>query len=412
MKPIFIAASPNTQKDDLFVAAKQLLTPWNWYNKKSVEKFESQIEEYLGNGSNAIAIDSARSAFYTLLKTYGIGEGDEVLLPSFSCLVIANPVIWTGAKPIYVDVNEKDFNIDLNDLKKKISNRTKAVLIQHTFGFPIEVDKVRSIVGDKIKIIEDVAHALGGEYQGKKLGTLGDASVLTFGIEKVISTVRGGMIITKDKDHAIKIKKQVEATMKFPMKRLIISLKNPIIWTFIVPVYYVGIGKFTIGRVFTWFAHKLNLLGIMIEKCEYKTEKPDWLPARMPGALAELGINQLKKIDKYNNHRIRIAQIYSDKLNIHYSTPATSKHIYLRFPLLVDEVNNIQTELKKDRVVVGDWYKSILYAPQTSHELLNYNQGDTSKAEDIAKRIINLPTGINVSKQDAQRIADKVIKFI
>ncbi len=146
MKPIFIAASPNTEKDDLKLALKLLIQPWAWRkNDGSVKEFESKVSEYLG-GINAIALDSARSGFYLLLKAYGIGPGDEVILPSFSCLVIANPVLWVGAQPVYVDINKRTLNIDLEDLSRKISPKTKAVLVQHTFGLPVEIDKVRNIV--------------------------------------------------------------------------------------------------------------------------------------------------------------------------------------------------------------------------------------------------------------------------
>ncbi len=408
MKPVFIAASPNTEKDDVRLSLKLLFQPWSWRSDsdKSVQKFENMVSDY-HDGTNAIAVDSARSSFYLLLKAYGIGDGDEVVLPSFSCLVIANPVLWVGAKPVYVDIDPKNFNLDYEDLRMKVSSKTKAVLVQHTFGLPVDMDKIRQIVGPNVKIIEDAAHSLGGIYKGKKIGNIGDAAVLTFGIEKVISSVRGGMVLVKDPEIAKNIREMQNTLPSFSWSRILISLLNPILWTLITPVYYFGIGKYTIGRAFSLIAHNLGIMGIMIEDEEYHTQKPAWLPAKMPSALARLGINQFKKLDRFNNHRREIAEIYSKELGIDYKTPENSMHTYLRFSLLLEKekLEKFKQEAKKAHTVIGDWYKTILYAPDNSLEKLGYKKGDTPNAEKVSKQIVNLPTGINVDRVSAKRIA-------
>ncbi len=402
-----IAASPNTQFDDIQVALRQLVTPWNWFSEKPVREFERAIGDYhkLPEG---VALDSARSAFYLALKHYGVGPGDEVLLPAFTCLVIANPVIWLGATPIYVDIRESDFNLDIDDLKRKLTPRAKALLVQHTFGMPVDVSAVRRTVGSEVKIIEDLAHALGGLHQGQQLGTLGDAAVLTFGIEKVISSVRGGMLISHDQKLLEAVRSQVNHAPEFTRKRILVSLLNPIFWSLAKPLYYVGVGKFTLGKAFVWLAHKLNLLGNMIEECEYDTMKPAWLPARFPGALAQLGLRQLQKLEKFNTHRMKIASIYQQELNIAYPVPANSKHIYLRFPVLVGDGTLTRNKLRNKRIILGDWYKSILYAPERSWKLLRYAGGNAPVAERVARRIINLPTHINVNEAEAKRIAQAI----
>lgn len=407
MKPVFIAASPNTEKDDLKLAIRLLFQPWNWRkNDGSVKEFETQLSEYLG-GINAIAVDSARSGFYLLLKAYGIGPGDEVILPSFSCLVIANPVIWVGAKPVYVDINKKTLNIDLEDLSRKLSPKTKAVLVQHTFGLPVEIDKVRNIVGEKVKIVEDIAHSLGGMYKGERIGTIGDAAVATFGIEKVISTVRGGMVLTSDEKFAEILRQEQMNLPEFSMVKIKIALMNPVLWWFITPFYYLGFGKYTIGRAFSFFAHKFGIMGIMIERGEYNAQKPNWLPSRMPSAMARLGKRQLAKIDRFNEHRREIAKIYSNTLGIKFPVDDNSINIYLRFPVLVDpkKRNGIIKEAGKKHVVLGNWYRSILFAPESSLEKLGYKKGDTPNAEWVAERIINLPTGVNIAKEGASSLA-------
>jgi len=412
MKPVFIAASPNTEKDDLNLALKLLFQPWNWRkNDGSVKDFEIEMSEYLG-GINAIALDSARSGFYLLLKAYGIGPGDEVILPSFSCLVIANPVLWVGAKPVYVDINKRTLNIDLEDLSRKLSPKTKAVLVQHTFGLPVEMDKVRNIVGEKVKIVEDIAHSLGGEYKGKKIGTIGDAAVATFGIEKVISTVRGGMILTKDDKIAEGLRKEQLKLPEFSFVRIKTALLNPVLWWIITPFYYLGFGKYTIGKAFSYFAHKIGIMGIMIESEEYNAQKPNWLPSRMPSALARLGKRQLSKIDPFNEHRREIAKIYSDILGIKFPVDDNSVNIFLRFPVLVDPQKRAEIikEAGKKHIVLGNWYRSILFAPDSSLKNLGYKKGDTPNAEWAAERIVNLPTGINVFPTKAELLVTEVVK--
>jgi len=216
------------------------------------------------------------------------------------------------------------------------------------------------------------------------------------------------MVVTKDKLLYEVLQKKQSSLLSFPILKLILSLINPIFWWLITPVYYVGIGKVTIGRILTSIAHKINLLGNMIEKCEYFTDKPTWIPAKMPNCLANLGLNQLKKLDMYNDHRIKIARIYQKELGENHEISERSKHIYLRVPLLVDNPEDTIRRAKKECIVLGDWYKAILYAPKESIKLLNYTSGDTPIAEEVASKIINLPTGINVSEEDAYRITSVI----
>lgn len=410
MKPVFIAASPNAEFDDVLLALKQLMLPWNWFNKSKTRKLEEKVAHYLGV-KHVFAFDSARSSFYLLMKAYGIAYGDEVILPSFTCLVIANPVIWCGATPVYVDVDE-NFNLDLADLKHKLTKNTKAILIQHTFGLPVEIEKVKKIVGDKVKLIEDTAHAFGGVYRGQKIGSIGDAAVITFGIEKVISCVRGGMVAVNDDVIAERIRKEQRKAKRFSLPRLIISLLNPLWWKAITPFYYLGFGKFTLGRMFVLIGHKFNLLGNMIENEEYMSKKPSWLPATLPGALSTLALKQLTKLERYNQHRIRIAEIYARELDLEYPEFSNSKNIFLRFPVLVKDRARVFSLARKNRVVLGDWYREILYSPRANWHYFKYKQGTAPLAEKLSESIINLPTGINVSEQQARSIAALVKPYL
>jgi dTDP-4-amino-4,6-dideoxygalactose transaminase len=406
-RPILIAASPNTQSDDVALAFKGIFQPWKWYDPSSTNELESRLS--LDFNSEAITFDSARSAFYSYLKALELEPESEVILPAFSCMVVANAVLWAGLKPVFVDCNKLDYNYDLSDLEKKLTQRTKVVVLQHSFGFPENVEKIRSIVGEGVLIMEDLAHSLGGNSEEGKLGTLGDAAILTFGIEKVISGVRGGMLLIRDEKLAAKIREMRNKLPRFPFLKTFSSLLNPLLWEIIIPTYNLGIAKFTLGRMLTAVFHAMGLLGNMIEPCEYNACKPNWLPSPISPILAKLALNQYEKLDLLNKHRREIAAIYQQELGIEKLRP---NDVYLRFPLVVHDRCEVTAITKAEGIVLGDWYKSILYAPQKSLQGLGYLEGSCPNAEALAQKIVNLPTHIRLSFEQAKMIAKLVKPYI
>src|SRR3989344_7854503 len=200
MKPISISLSPNTEADDILLAFKQLVQPWRWNKKKDVELLERAFAKRLGV-KHAVAFNSGRSALLAILSALEgdpsfakASEGKEVLLQAFTCNAVPNPVIWAGLKPVYVDCREDDFNIDPVDLERKVTPRSKVVIVQHTFGLPADMDRIVEICKRRnLILVEACAHALGATYRGKKVGTFGKAAFFSFSRDKVISCVYGGM---------------------------------------------------------------------------------------------------------------------------------------------------------------------------------------------------------------------------
>lgn len=411
MKNIFIGVNPNIQADDISLVIKQIFQPWKWQNDEIVYEFENRVEEYMGQGFKAVAFDSARSSLAILLKEYGIRKGDEVIVPSFTCVVVINAVLRVGATPVYIDTDPKTFNIDIDKLKEKVTPKTKAILVQHSFGVALDVRKVKNIVGEDVKIIEDVAHILGGENQnGQKYGTLGDAAILTFGIEKMMTTLRGGMVLVKDEELYQSLKHFQKKAPHYSKSRIFTWLLNPLIWAIAAPFYFIGFRKFTIGRMISQVGHKLGLMGNMMEACEYKGEWPAWLPSRMPGAFAKLGLNQLKKLDNYNEHRREIARIYDEKLGLNYGS--FSGYTPLRYPVLVTEPGEVLNKLKEKHVIAGNWYHKFLFTDAKFLEYLNFNPSNYPKTQKITEHIVNLPVFIKVSKDDAEEIAHVVKPYL
>ncbi|MEK9149797.1 MAG: DegT/DnrJ/EryC1/StrS family aminotransferase, partial [Candidatus Desantisbacteria bacterium] len=166
--------------------------------KDSIEKYEDTYKRYLGV-SYASSFWKGRVALYAILKALGIGEGDEVLVEGFTCVVVPNAVIFAGAKPVYVPPDPKTYNMDISQIESKITSKTKAIIVQHTFGLPSDMDSTLDIAKrHNLRVIEDCAPALGADYKGRKVGTFGDAAFFSSQWSKVISTGLGGVAVTND----------------------------------------------------------------------------------------------------------------------------------------------------------------------------------------------------------------------
>ena len=180
IKPISISLSPNTEPDDVWLAFRLLFQPWRWCRGNAPELLEQEFAKRLGV-KHAYSFNSGRSAFLALLESLDLQKGDEVLVQAFTCNAVPNPVQWAGLTPIYVDCNEDDFNVSPEDLERKITSKSKVVVVQHTFGLPADMDRIMEICEKhRLILVEDCAHALGATYKGKEVGTFGKAAFFSF----------------------------------------------------------------------------------------------------------------------------------------------------------------------------------------------------------------------------------------
>ena len=175
-----------------------------WISSKGsyVDQFEKAFSKYLGGGYS-VTTSSGATALELALKTFGIGKGDEVILPNFSFAASINSVINVGATPVVVDVEANTWTIDIEKIKKKISKKTKAIMPVHIYGQPCKLDEINKIAKlKKIYVIEDAAEALGGFYKGKKIGLGGDCACFSFYANKIITTGEGGMAVFRKKKNS------------------------------------------------------------------------------------------------------------------------------------------------------------------------------------------------------------------
>ncbi|PIS39682.1 MAG: hypothetical protein COT33_00670 [Candidatus Nealsonbacteria bacterium CG08_land_8_20_14_0_20_38_20] len=417
-KPISISLSPNTEKDDILLALRLLFQPWRWKRTSfstavgnSVQRLEGEFRKYLGV-KYAVSFNSGRSALLAILEAMDIKKDDEVLLQGFTCNTAVTPILAKGAKPVFVDVDET-INMDPDDLKKKITLKSKVVMIQHTFGFPAKIDEILKIARENnLFLIEDCAHSLGAEYKNRKVGIFGDAAFFSFGRDKIISSVFGGIAVTNDEKIG-ECLKEFQEKLDFPSYFWILQqLLHPILMNYLIlPAY--GLNQY-LGRVILGFCHKLSILSKAVSKKEKIGGIPEHFPKRFPNVLAILALNQFKKLAQFNKHRRDLANLYERELKdaglfLPLAKPQEGRMpVFMRYPILTDKnTDEILQNARKRKIYLDDgWRKTPLVPPDTEIAKMEYNLGSCPRAEKIAKNIINLPTHINISQKEAKKISD------
>jgi dTDP-4-amino-4,6-dideoxygalactose transaminase len=409
-QPIASALAPNYTVWDVLIAEKYLFLPWNW-NKlqegKNPRRLERKFCEYM-NCRWSIGFDSGRSGLYAILKCLGIRDYDEVILQAFTTVALPNAIMWCGAKPVYVDIDEGTYNINLDKIEEKITDKTKAIIVQHTFGNPANIDKILEIAEKhNLYVIEDCAHSLGAEYKGRKTGTYGDAAFFSFGRDKVISSVSGGMVITNNTKLGEKIR-DFRDKMPYPRKLLVMrQLLHPIITFKALRLYYF----FNIGKIIMFLATKSGIITKAYTREEKKSGKPIDFPAKMPNALAEIALHQMKLISKYNNHRIELAKIYKEKLasNKNIKLPKStleSKSIFLWYTILVKSKKEIIKKARQRHIILGDWFPQAVGPIEVDLEKTGYRKGSCPVAERISSQCVNLPTHHSVNIDDVEKVVE------
>ena len=189
-------SQPSTGEEELEALREPLETGWLTHGPK-VSAFEKAFAARHAV-PHAMAVTSATAGLHLALVALGIGPGDEVIVPAFTWVSTANVVIYCGATPVLVDVERSTFNIDIEDVARKLSPRTKAVIAVHLFGLCVDIPRLRAVLPPVVAIVEDAACAAGGDHDGIPAGALGDLGVFSFHPRKSITTGEGGMVTTRD----------------------------------------------------------------------------------------------------------------------------------------------------------------------------------------------------------------------
>jgi perosamine synthetase len=198
-------AKPYLTKKEAKAAYDTILTGWITQGPR-VTEFEQKFATYTG-AKYAVAVSNCTTALHLAMIISGIGPGDEVICPSMSYIATANAIKYVGATPVFAEVNPANYNLDIHDTEKKITDKTKAILLVHQIGMPADIDAFKDLaVKHHIKLIEDAACAAGSSYKGSKIGSHSELVCFSFHPRKVISTGDGGMITTSNEAYYNRLK--------------------------------------------------------------------------------------------------------------------------------------------------------------------------------------------------------------
>ena len=194
-------SSPDIDESDIAAVVDVLRTPRLSLGPK-LEEFEDAVARYVGV-PYAVALSSGTAGLHLGLAALGIGEGDEVILPSFTFIAVAHAIAYVGARPVFADIDPHTLNLSPESVAAAITPRTRALIVVHTFGCPADLDPILEIASRHgLRVIEDACEALGAEYRGRKAGATGDLGVFAFYPNKPITTGEGGMLVTRDRELA------------------------------------------------------------------------------------------------------------------------------------------------------------------------------------------------------------------
>lgn len=372
-------------------------------------RYENSFSKLVGTDS-AFSFWKGRVALYAILKAVGLGPGDEVILPGFTCVVVPNAVSFTGAKPIFADIAPGTYNLNPACVEKTITSRTRAIIIQHTFGVPADLDSLIEIGRRRrIPIIEDCAHALGSTYRGQRVGTFGAAAFFSSQWSKPYTTGLGGVAVTSDLEIAKRLQKVQTDFIQPPLGPVVrLRAQYALYQRFFRPrLYWLAVD--TLRRMTDW-----NLFVGSSGTEELNNKMPADTSWRMSSFQARMGVKRLKTLQQNLGHRRELATFYEERLEAEGwpLAPASGQTecVYLRYPLHVANKWELLESAEKARIELGSWFESVLHPIRTSLERFGYELGQCPVGEKAASEIVNLPLHPRVSIAEAERIVEFVAR--
>lgn len=345
-----------------------------------IKEFEEKLAEYTG-AKYAVAISNGTAALHAACFAAGVTEGDEIITSPITFAASANCALYLGAKPIFADIDMVTYNINPEDIRRKITEKTKAIIPVHYTGQPCDMDEIQKLAEEYgLTVIEDGAHALGAEYKGKKVGNIGNMTTLSFHPVKHITTGEGGAITTNDR------------------------------------AFYERLSLFRSHGI-TREADKL----INVQGPWYYEQQALGYNYRMTDIQAALGISQLKKIGFFLKKRIEYVNMYNeafegmDGLVIPHQLKdsESSWHLYviqLELEKLKSGRKAIFSELLSRKIGVNVHYIPVYYHPY--YKGLGYKKGACPNAEKLYERIITLPLYPKMEKEDVNYVIANVKDII
>lgn len=362
MEPI-LQVKPWLGKEELKELKEVLKSRWISGGPK-IKEFQEKIAKVCGV-KHAVSVCNGTQALYVGLKILNIGKGDEVIVPDFTFIASANAVVWTGAKPVFVDVDAETFNIDPKKIEKAITSRTKAIMPVHLYGQSADMEAVMRIARKhKLFVIEDAAQGIGVKFKGKPVGGFGEVGCLSFYADKTITTGEGGMVLTNDQKLA----------------RRVFILQNQ--------------GRAGRG----WYIHEN--LGYNFRMCDFQ---------------AAVGLGQLAKLPLIIKRKKRIERLYRKYLKDvpQVKLPYIDKrgfNVPFRMLILVDNPQTLMEFLDKNGIKAGRSFYPLHLQP--CYKGKGYNiKGDFVNSIKASERLLRLPSAVTLTEREIKYVCDKIKEF-
>lgn len=343
-------------KEEIFQVVTEIFGSGQYILGPKVSEFEGKVADYLGV-YEAIGVASCTDALHLSLKGFDIKEGDEVITSPFTFFATVEAILYTGAKPVFVDIEPDTFNLNIDQIEPKITDKTKAILPVHLFGHMADMDKIsKTAVRYGLKVIEDCAQSFGAELNGRKAGSFGDAGCFSFYPSKNLGGYGDGGIIVLNNSKVAKV---------------IRNLRNH-------------------GSRESYIHERVGF------------------NSRLDEIQAGILLVKLKYIEEYNKHRRRKAALYTELLSDKVRCPIEQEgvyHVYHQYTIRSPERNEIQKRLREKGI------SSVIYYPLPLHlqeaiRFLGYKKGDFPVAEKASQEVLSLPIYPELKESVIEEIAE------
>lgn len=369
-------------------------------------QYRKEINSYLKcDEDNIYFYWKGRVAFYALLKAMGVGPGDEVIVQGYTCVVVANSIIYLGAKPVYVDIDRDTYNMNIEQMKEKITDKTKVIICQNTYGLSSNLEVLEQIAKEKgIYTLEDCTHGFGGYYNGKPNGTSCDASFFSTQWSKPYTTGLGGFCVVHDEQLREKLA-GVNKDLVDPSWKECLELKL----MYFVRTYIINdITYWPMIRLYRWLSRRNLVVGSSSGKEVEGTKMPEGFFKKQSSVQFKKGIKSLKKLDDVNRLRKENAKKYTAVLKelgkTYVDESLFDNHIFIRYPLLVKDREQFRELAEKEGIILGEWFESPIYPAYNSYDVWSLKVEELPNAMWVCERMVNLET--------TEKKIEKVLEFL
>lgn len=377
------------------------------------DKFKKLVKDKF-NTDHIYLYGSARSALCALLKSLEFKPGSEVLLTGFTCEAVPNAVMHAGLEPVYADIDPGSFCMSPVSVREKITEKTRVIVIQHTFGIPAEIDALLALAREHdLYVIEDCAVSLGSYYKGRLTGSFGDAALFSFELSKTITSCRGGMLLLNSNKlsaidkHEHFYETVPEQSVPYSAQILFQLGLSGILYRPVI---------FNLGKFFISFLFKNGYFTKSTSDKEVKAEIPENYLIRLSDQQGEILSRQLKRLDRMRSRNSRILQYYYDHLSeihdlipYHPCSDGGSSNL-IRYPILTNKRRILIDVFQSNGIDLGLWFTSPLSSPDVDHALFLYSKGECPEAERVSGLICNLPVSVRMKKKDLRTIIYRCLR--